>query len=247
MRIFLFKAQKPNDEYKLLLENNHFEPCFMQVLNIEFTNQGQLKDLLNSHFDYSGLIFTSQNAVKAVANINFNMKEWHEKPCFVVGKATEREALKLNVNPSGSDTGNWKNLQEFIKENHKDERPLLFLIGDRVQAKITELNVKSLVVYNNKPIKLDVDLKDAFVVVFSPSGLETFEHRRDCMYISIGPTTKKAMDDLGIFSIQCETPCPKGVLNAINIYKQKMNILYIFVYYLARPNTSSDSSLALLL
>jgi uroporphyrinogen-III synthase len=104
----------------------------------------------------------------------------------------------------------------------------LFLTGDKTKSTISEslisagFHVELLQVYEtrNQDINL-LDLIGSTVILFSPSGIPSLGKNIEAItaaninWISIGPSTFKALFDIGIQSVQAESPNPDGVVNAL--------------------------------
>ncbi|KAI8939012.1 hypothetical protein NX059_004855 [Plenodomus lindquistii] len=163
--ILLLKTKSaPTDTYEELfstLDNHRYEPVFVPVLEHRFkrdaldlvqhhvTSRGLVPASQQGLATYGALIFTSQRAVEAFAEIvegiradgNFTIDQVLPPtlPLYVVGPATARglKSLKLPCPVLGEETGNGEALAAFILEHYNsmytdiDKPPILFLVGDK--------------------------------------------------------------------------------------------------------------------
>lgn len=163
--ILLLKTKSsPKDAYEELFstakDTFHFEPAFVPVLQ-HCMNQDGLKSVgallkerrINhgKNGDYGGLIFTSQRAVEAFAELVqqgqgvSNDKNWpylHDIPVYSVGPATTRALEAIPQSPPlrifGHHTGNGHALAHYILEHYGEwyrgrptKPPLLFMVGEQ--------------------------------------------------------------------------------------------------------------------
>ena len=107
--------------------------CCIPTLSFNFININQLKDALDAHRQWDGVIFTSQRAVEAVNSVicKDQLQNWKSKPCFVVGEATQRAAVQAGFSCEGGDCGSASALGPMIKQFYNPEHnlPLLFICG----------------------------------------------------------------------------------------------------------------------
>ena len=164
----------------------NFEKPLLGEFSVDANQEGIRRDGLFQVLsdNYSGLIFTSKNAVKflqtfveSTSNTSINHDEI---PCFVVGKATGNllQSLNLNVSILGGTEAASKNdaesLSTQIAEYHRTNKctkPWLFLCGDlrrdTIPSNLTANNVpfKEIVVYRSKVIDHGVILDSIDKVV----------------------------------------------------------------------------------
>ncbi len=163
--ILLLKTKSaPKDtyeEYLSSLDNHHYAPLFVPVLEHRFDQQvlNQLrKQILNNSFasdrngnrtNYGAIIFTSQRAVEAFTQVVEEIRKSGSctvdgvlpKTLFLyaVGPATARglRALNLNCPVLGEETGNGEALAAYILQHYNSIHPgvekprILFLVGDK--------------------------------------------------------------------------------------------------------------------
>ncbi|KAJ6440883.1 uroporphyrinogen-III synthase [Purpureocillium lavendulum] len=164
--VLLLKTKStPGDAYQEILSttrggggNLAFAPRFVPVLRHKFEDKGthRLHDLLrrrrigsSSGCDYGGLIFTSQRAVEAFAQVVQDGKgeepTWphlQDVPVYSVGPATTRALKAVTQEPSlqifGEHTGNGEALAHFMLQHYGQwyhgrptRPPLLFLVGEQ--------------------------------------------------------------------------------------------------------------------
>ncbi len=221
----LLRDGDEHDKYAEYLRRHGFAPRFVPVLQTEFKSLDELNDKCLSAQSFSGLIITSQNAVKALRMVDY--EQFQSLKCYVVGPATGKSLKDLGFNDIvGESCGNAENLAELIKSSHKENLlPLLFLTGDKTRSIIqdaliaAQMRVQCISVYETHNIAVDHhQIMSSIVVLFSPSGLNSFPRVEDLQsskWVAIGPTTSSALAKLGIPSIECKTPTPEGVLEAI--------------------------------
>ncbi|KAI0409376.1 uroporphyrinogen-III synthase [Xylaria palmicola] len=161
--ILLLKTRSsPTDTYEDLFAAPHatfsFEPTFVPVLQHCFAEDGlaSVRGLLREkringdvNSAYGGLIFTSQRAVEAFAQLvdegQGNGESWphlQDVPIYSVGPATTRALKAIPQSPPlrifGEHTGNGEALAQYILEHYgkwyrgrPTKPPLLFLVGEQ--------------------------------------------------------------------------------------------------------------------
>ena len=106
--------------------------------------------------EYSGIIFTSSNAIK-----NLNLKDLNNNIyCFCVGGATEEQAKKSGFQKIFSANGNVNNLKEIILQNFQpSDGQLLYVSGESISMELDKeltnknYNVTRLINYKTNRIK----------------------------------------------------------------------------------------------
>jgi uroporphyrinogen-III synthase len=192
-----------------------------------------------------GLILTSPRAATAIAMLKVQnptcIEPWLKLPTFCIGQATElitKEQIGL-INILGSDSGNAKNLGDFIISTMKKkcQKPLLLpcsnIARDTILHMLSEENidVKKIVVYKTKAHDcLEKALHAALIqlpyvlVFFSPSIVDyiilALCNEKSILekykIIAIGPVTEQALLNLGIkVHGVAEKPEPKALTEAI--------------------------------
>ncbi len=89
--------------------------------------------------DFSGIIFTSANAVKFLNHdeINKTIK------CFCVGETTEKKARSFGFQNTIAAEGNVSNLKELILQNHNSsDGQLLYVSGEIISADLDQQLIK---------------------------------------------------------------------------------------------------------
>lgn len=162
--ILLLKTKSaPRDTYEELfttLDNHRYAPVFVPVLEHRFkrdaldevrkhvTGRGFVPKANDGLATYGALIFTSQRAVEAFAEIVEELRKAGNHvddllpdslPLYVVGPATARGLSSLNLKCPilGEETGNGEALATYMLEHYNDlypgagKTPLLFLVGDK--------------------------------------------------------------------------------------------------------------------
>ncbi|KAI1264555.1 uroporphyrinogen-III synthase [Xylariaceae sp. FL1019] len=161
--VLLLKTKSsPTDAYEDLFstprKGSDFQPLFVPVLQHRFEEDGmnQVRAVLQTKrinqslgADFGGLIFTSQRAVEAfaelVATCQDNDQKWphlQDVPIYSVGPATTRALKAVPQSPPlqifGEHTGNGDALAKYILEHYgkwyqdrPTKPPLLFLVGEQ--------------------------------------------------------------------------------------------------------------------
>ena len=89
--------------------------------------------------DYSGIIFTSANAIKFL-DIN---KLDKNIMCFCVGDATEKKARSVGFQNTIAASGNVSNLKELILQNYTfKNKPLLYISGETISVDLDQQLLK---------------------------------------------------------------------------------------------------------
>jgi uroporphyrinogen-III synthase len=149
------------EEFFSTFDDSKYEPVFVPVLEHRFKQDtldqvrhdiisgGFLSSTRSKTAKYGAMIFTSQRAVEAVAQVIENIR--HEGlhsledllpetvPFYVVGPATARglRAIHLRCPILGEETGNGEALSTFILEHYNSmyqdtlKPAILFLVGDK--------------------------------------------------------------------------------------------------------------------
>ncbi|KAG0715109.1 Uroporphyrinogen-III synthase [Chionoecetes opilio] len=222
--VWLFKSSEGNDErYSDALDQAGFLAVVVPTLSFQWCNEGPLRDSLQRPQDYAGIIFTSQRAVEAVAEIYTKLAvsihhQWSEKKVFVIGEATQIAVQKLlKLASIGQESGNAQQLAPIIiREIQPFDKPLFYPCGNMGRDELPKLlaqqdrDFRALTIYQTSPhphlrhtiqkLTAGGQIPDA-VVFFSPSGVKfafpTFEDLNMstvCMKIvAIGPTTNTAL------------------------------------------------------
>lgn len=100
------------------------------------------KDSLGNLEKYSGLVFTSKNAVRSFCN-NSNHRSL---PVWVVGDATASVASKYGFKDIRSASGNVRSLQNILTREFF-ENPLLYVRGEYVSSEFKDINLEEKILY----------------------------------------------------------------------------------------------------
>ena len=106
--------------------------------------------------DYTGIIFTSANAIKF-----FNSKLIDKKiSCFCVGSSTEKKAKSVGFQNIFCADGNVNNLKELILQNfNSSDGKLLYVSGEIISNELDQqlivkgYNIKRIINYTAKPVQ----------------------------------------------------------------------------------------------
>jgi uroporphyrinogen-III synthase len=163
--ILLLKTKSaPRDTYEELfmsLDNHRYAPVFVPVLEHRFkrdaldgvreqiASRGFVSESKGGLATYGALIFTSQRAVEAFAEIVEELRKFKSHdvddllpeslPLYVVGPATARGLRSMNLKCPilGEETGNGEALAGYMLEHYNNLYPgpgkpsILFLVGDK--------------------------------------------------------------------------------------------------------------------
>ena len=246
-RIYFFKQAVQNDPYVALFGQHGWESDTIQVLEFNYVQKEYLLHLFSIPQAFSGLVFTSPRAVKAVKVHGLvnqpHFSQWLEKIVYVVGPATATAAQSLGFSTNGSNAGNAEHLAHLIAGHHKNEgEPLLFLCGNLRRPELPEVLTQNdipfqeCIVYETQTrTGLDLQAKDVpdAVVFFSPSGVDAVktiwpERWSQVCCVAIGARTAKALHDTSLNLISTAIhPTPESLLNALNTFQ--------------KPNTQPDT------
>ncbi|KAG5983886.1 hypothetical protein E4U55_006871 [Claviceps digitariae] len=202
--VLLLKTKStPSDSYEETLSahslsresiHGRLDPRFVPVLRHRFDDEGvrEIQSLLlnqsiSRRLDakYGGIIFTSQRAVEAFAQVVQDGKEkdieWphlQHVPIYSVGPATTRALRAIQQQPPlqifGEGTGNGEALATYILEHYKEwfsDRPtlppLLFLVGEQRRDIIPRMLMDT-----GLPIDRRIQVDE--VVVYGTGVMESF-------------------------------------------------------------------------
>lgn len=221
--IVLKSESETSDVYSELLEEKGFNAVFVPTLAFGFKRLNDLRTKLLQPEKYAGIIFTSPRCVEAVRQSlqsNELPDVWKMLYNYSVGEVTHNLAQSsLHLFTQGKQTGNAKNLADFIVETFNGNKTLPFLLPcgnlrtDTMLSKLTEqdLIVDACEVYEtichpefntNFERALNNEKNIEYLAFFSPSGVSCV-----CDYlkennigiggkklIAIGPSTRLAME-----------------------------------------------------
>lgn len=200
--ILLLKTKSaPTDTYEELftaLDNNRYAPVFVPVLEHRFKRdaldhvqeQVAKRDFVPTATQglatYGALIFTSQRAVEAFAEIVEDMRQNENTviddllpeslPLYVVGPATARglRSLRLRCPILGEDTGNGEALAAYMLEHYNNlypgagKPPILFLVGDK-RRDIIPKTMQAAELGNGRRCKIDE------LVIYETGEMQSFK------------------------------------------------------------------------
>ena len=134
MHILLTRQLDDCYEMILKLKNLGHKVSHLPTLNVE-----KIKYEKINYSEYSGIIFTSANAIKFLdhSEISKNIN------CFCVGKITEKKARSLGFQNTISAEGNVSNLKEIILQNQDlINKKLLYVSGEMISVDLDQLLLK---------------------------------------------------------------------------------------------------------
>ncbi len=216
-RILSTKKLQPNQKQFLLNAGfSVLEADFISISAKEFT-------LENSN---ENLIFTSSNAVKAVAN-HPQVQEIRRNPVFCVGEKTADllDELGFTVQESAD---NALELADKIKSGYKNETFTFFCGNLRMETlplslRITGIAFNEIEVYDTVLNPLEIKAPLDGILFFSPSGVESYLSANKItneMCFCIGQTTAKALETTTKNIVIANRPSVENVIiQCINHYK----------------------------
>ena len=150
MHILLTRPLADCHEMILKFQSLGHEISHMPLINVESKNYESL-----NFSDFSGVIFTSANAIKF-----FNLRLIDKKIiCFCVGSATEKKAKSVGFQNIFCADGNVNNLKQLILSNfNSSDGKLLYVSGEIISNELDKelisegYNVKRIVNYTVKQI-----------------------------------------------------------------------------------------------
>ena len=151
MHILLTRPLADCHEMILKFQSLGHEISHMPLINVESKNYESL-----NFSDFSGVIFTSANAIKF-----FNLRLIDKKIiCFCVGSATEKKAKSVGFQNIFCADGNVNNLKQLILSNfNSSDGKLLYVSGEIISNELDKelisegYNVKRIVNYTVKQIE----------------------------------------------------------------------------------------------
>ena len=151
MHILLTRPLEDCHEMILKFQSLGHEISHMPLINVESKNYESL-----NFSDFSGVIFTSANAIKF-----FNLRLIDKKIiCFCVGSATEKKAKSVGFQNIFCADGNVNNLKQLILSNfNSSDGKLLYVSGEIISNELDQqlivkgYNVKRIVNYTVKQIE----------------------------------------------------------------------------------------------
>ena len=151
MHILLTRPLEDCHEIILKFQSLGHEISHMPLINVESKNYESL-----NFSDFSGVIFTSANAIKF-----FNLRLIDKKIiCFCVGSATEKKAKSVGFQNIFCADGNVNNLKQLILSNfNSSDGKLLYISGEIISNELDKelisegYNVKRIVNYTVKQIE----------------------------------------------------------------------------------------------
>tara|TARA_B100000029_G_scaffold129091_1_gene122627 strand:- start:426 stop:1124 length:699 start_codon:yes stop_codon:yes gene_type:complete len=156
MHILLTRPLEDSKELILKFQSLGHKISHLPVIKIESKKHEEI-----NYYEYSGIIFTSSNAIKnlKIKNIDKNLD------CFCVGSSTERFARSKGFQNVYSADGNVSNLKEIILQNfnNKDGK-LLYVSGELISSNLDKdlisegYLIKRIINYSVLPID-SLDLK----------------------------------------------------------------------------------------
>lgn len=198
----LIKIQNKMDDYSnskanIYLLNNQKKRWAKNIPLFEINYLKKEIDLTK----YDSLIFTSQNAVNALDNIN---KYWKDIDSYVIGKETAKKVKELggNLNFISPKSNNYDFTNELVvKLKNKN---VLYIRGNKITSNICEkliecnIHCEEIILYENnyiKPLQKEILPKNSKIIFSSPSTVDyffrTFHWDYSFKAISIGKTTLK--------------------------------------------------------
>ena len=169
-----------------------------------------------NNFDY--YIFTSKNSVRHFFSLSFVKPDLFAKPVICIGKNTEEQLAKLNINSAYTAKRNYSESLglELEKIGIINSKKVLIVQGNLSKNILPDYLKKfcdltrfvayktSLIDSINKDLMSILDQKDLNAVFTSPSGFESFKNLydpKDIKLISIGNSTSSYIKKCGFSPI----------------------------------------------
>ncbi len=222
----ILSTKKLTDDSVEILRNKEiqlFEHNFISTKSILQNTDSELLNTLAQQKLY--VIFTSANAVKAVAEKLLFQPKWK---VFCISGKTQKTIEQLFTKAEIIDHApNGEELSEKILA-HQDIKHFLFFSGDRrmhtIPDKLTAAgkHLQEIVVYQTEltPVKSDDNYNG--ILFFSPSGVESFfsENKisKETVLFSLGPSTTKAIKKYSENIIECAFPSEEEMVKSVNNY-----------------------------
>ena len=134
MHILLTRPLEDCSEMILKFKSLGHQVSHLPLLTIEKMKYEEI-----NFSDYSGIIFTSANAIKFldINKLNKNIM------CFCVGDATEKKARSVGFQNTIAASGNVSNLRELILQNYAfKNKPLLYVSGETISVDLDQQLLK---------------------------------------------------------------------------------------------------------
>jgi uroporphyrinogen-III synthase len=156
MHILFTRPLEDCNEIILKFQSLGHDVSHLPLINIE-----GLKYKVLNYSDFSGIIFTSSNAIKFL-----DIKSIDKKiECFCVGSATEKKARSSGFQNVFAADGNVNNLKELILQNFNSSKgKLLYVSGEKISSNLDQqlisngFTVERIINYRANPIeKYDED------------------------------------------------------------------------------------------
>jgi len=150
---------------------------------------------------YDALVFSSQNGVVAINNIN---EDWKNIPSYVIGKESAKKVKELGgtISLIAQKSNNYDFTNELI--SRLEDKKVLYIRGNKITSNICDdltknnISCEEVILYENNYIEPVVKKslpKNSKIIFSSPSTVEYFfrTFKWDCSFkaISIGKTTLK--------------------------------------------------------
>ena len=134
MHILLTRPLEDCSEMILKFKSLGHQVSHLPLLTIEKMKYEEI-----NFSDYSGIIFTSANAIKFL-DIN---KLDKNIMCFCVGDATEKKARSVGFQNTIAASGNVSNLRELILQNYAfKNKPMLYISGETISVDLDQQLLK---------------------------------------------------------------------------------------------------------
>tara|TARA_B100000963_G_scaffold333445_1_gene325780 strand:+ start:1455 stop:2153 length:699 start_codon:yes stop_codon:yes gene_type:complete len=134
MHILLTRPLEDCSEMILRFQSLGHRVSHIPLIHIEKINYSEIK-----FSDYSGIIFTSANAIKFLdlSKLDRNIK------CFCVGSLTEKKARAAGFQNTIAAEGNVSNLKELIlRTNNLKNKKLLYISGEIISVDLDQQLIK---------------------------------------------------------------------------------------------------------
>ncbi len=167
------------------------------------------QEIENSLLLSTSVVFTSMNAVEAVAR--FMENEYPDWRIFCIGQTTRQLVVKyFGEELIAGSADNAGELAEVVAEQNEGEE-VIFFCGDQRRGELPailrghEVDVNEIIVYETILVPHKINIPYLGILFFSPSAVESFfsvnKGVKETVYFAIGKTTAEAILKRGEYKV----------------------------------------------
>ncbi|MFW5973201.1 MAG: uroporphyrinogen-III synthase [Bacteroidota bacterium] len=230
--VWLLRTPERPDPYESVLREAGYDALSIPVLRFERCNDRTVRGRLARPDEFGGAIITSPRAAEILLDVlsavdDACARAWMVKPTYAVGPRTAGILSEAGLEVSDGDAGTGRALADLIFVSYRDDRPLLFLAGNRRRNELPDELIEAgvpfeeVTLYRTIPESLpEMSTEPDWIALFSPTGVEALATNKAAMarahLAAIGPTTAAAIRAAGlIVSAEAERPNPPSLRDAI--------------------------------